>query len=744
MKNILKTFICLFFNIILFNSNSYATTSLDVVSVLAPNPPTVTSPVKICQYSQTVPLDATPLPGHTLLWYGTNSTGGTGSSIAPTPDTRTDGTFTYYVSQTDGTTESTRTPIVVNIITYTGVGIYIPNVQCNYSKITTGPNAVPPTPLSSIVFDWSFNNTLPNSIIYSYSYLIRDTKQEIVASIGGTTTDKQLEIFGFSPKYSITLFLGLASYPCITQRTGNSCSPCDFSRQKPDFSTVDPICHGSTEVPALLNTSPNGITGTWTPARINTSGTGTFEYKFDPDPMTFPCADSQILKIEIVPKEIPIFNSIPTSVCQGATAPLLPLRSENKISISGTWSPNRIDTSTAGTTFYTFTPDNTDQCALTTPKTTIAITVNPILTDAGFTPIAPICIGSTAPILNRISPLGLKGTWSPAQINTNSTGTLTYTFTPDANQCAIPQTLAVTVIAKKVPNFAQIPPFCPGDPVPILASTSPNNVSGTWFPAVVNNSVSATYVFTPSANECATKQAMDIKVNEPIHPDFSNFSICSGNSAPNLDTSSPNGITGIWNPGTVDNLNGALYTFTPDPGQCAIPQTIDVTILSSKKLVDFNWEVTEAFSKNQKITIAPIAPGNDYLYQLNDGPFQKSPVFENVTSGYHSVTVQDVTGCGNSITKNNILIIDFPRFFTPNSDGYNDTWNVFELKDQLSSKIYIYDRYGKILKNISPKGAGWDGTYKGLLMPATDYWFTVEYEEQGITKKFKSHFSLKR
>lgn len=96
------------------------------------------------------------------------------------------------------------------------------------------------------------------------------------------------------------------------------------------------------------------------------------------------------------------------------------------------------------------------------------------------------------------------------------------------------------------------------------------------------------------------------------------------------------------------------------------------------------------------------------------------------------------------MSENNILVIGYPKYFTPNGDTYNDTWNIFDLKNQLASRIYIFDRYGKLLKDISPKGLGWDGTYIGQPMPADDYWFTVEYSEQGITKKFKSHFSLKR
>jgi gliding motility-associated-like protein len=88
--------------------------------------------------------------------------------------------------------------------------------------------------------------------------------------------------------------------------------------------------------------------------------------------------------------------------------------------------------------------------------------------------------------------------------------------------------------------------------------------------------------------------------------------------------------------------------------------------------------------------------------------------------------------------------INYPLFFTPNGDGFNDTWNIVGLANQPNTKIYIFDRYGKLIKQISPTSNGWDGTFNGRPLPSTDYWFTVTYEEDSQTKEFKAHFSLKR
>ena len=149
-----------------------------------------------------------------------------------------------------------------------------------------------------------------------------------------------------------------------------------------------------------------------------------------------------------------------------------------------------------------------------------------------------------------------------------------------------------------------------------------------------------------------------------------------------------------------------------------------------------------AFSENHSIEVEADGIGT-YEFQLDDGPFQDSTTFDNVEPGDHTVTIRDKNGCG-SVTID-VGIVDFPQFFTPNNDGYNDTWNIIGINAaDPNAKIYIFDRSGKLLKQISPSGPGWDGTYQGNPLPSSDYWFQVEYTEDGEGKVMKGHFTLKR
>jgi len=143
-------------------------------------------------------------------------------------------------------------------------------------------------------------------------------------------------------------------------------------------------------------------------------------------------------------------------------------------------------------------------------------------------------------------------------------------------------------------------------------------------------------------------------------------------------------------------------------------------------------------SENNMITVEITGDG-DYEYALDDknGEYQDENLFQNVSPGIHTVFVRDKNGCGLSFQE--VFVIGYPRFFTPNGDGFNDTWQVLGASSQSISKIYIFDRFGKLLVNIDPIGIGWDGTYRGKMMPESDYWFTAKLEN-GKTRK--GHFSL--
>ncbi len=188
------------------------------------------------------------------------------------------------------------------------------------------------------------------------------------------------------------------------------------------------------------------------------------------------------------------------------------------------------------------------------------------------------------------------------------------------------------------------------------------------------------------------------------------------------------------------SCNSELYTAVID--ESPIPTSIEIEI------------IRESFI-NSGITVHAIAESSgshtdDFEYSLDniDGPYQESNTFENLDGGLHTIYVRNIFGCGMTLTSEPFLIVNYPSAFSPNNDGINDTWNIQGLDNPAlisDVRIFIYDRYGKLLAQLQPND-GWDGTYNGMPLPSTDYWFKANYMDQTIDQhvKFTGHFSLKR
>ena len=179
-------------------------------------------------------------------------------------------------------------------------------------------------------------------------------------------------------------------------------------------------------------------------------------------------------------------------------------------------------------------------------------------------------------------------------------------------------------------------------------------------------------------------------------------------------------------------------------GNCATTDTVSIVSQPIMPLLNFTREtniqvIDNTFNNNSITVLTSNLPPSTYQIALNEGPYQSETVFENVEAGIHTVSIRDIENCLEARVE--VSLINIPNFFTPNNDGSNDTWQVTGVAFQPNSKIYIFDRYGKLIKILSPLSSGWDGYYKGNPLPSTDYWYRVELEDGRI---LKGHFSLIR
>jgi gliding motility-associated-like protein len=166
--------------------------------------------------------------------------------------------------------------------------------------------------------------------------------------------------------------------------------------------------------------------------------------------------------------------------------------------------------------------------------------------------------------------------------------------------------------------------------------------------------------------------------------------------------------------------------------------TFSFDVLISEPPVNVNIIIDEGSMTNNSIIIRTQGIGN-YEYSIDGFNFQSSPEFNHVEAGTYEVIVRDINGC-DSYTEV-INIIGIPDYFTPNQDGYHDYWKPVALDIYPDAQIFIFDRYGKLLKQVSADGIGWDGTFNGQPLPSSDYWYQIDLGSGAV---LKGHFTLKR
>jgi gliding motility-associated-like protein len=441
---------------------------------------------------------------------------------------------------------------------------------------------------------------------------------------------------------------------------------------------------------------------------------------------------------------------------------------------------------------------------------TVVVTVNPIpnviISPASHT--QTICSGETTNIsfsgaINNtvytwsvVSSVGVSGAFNGVSTSINqiltttgpSQGTVVYEVTPSLNGCpGTPETITVTV--NPVPELfvsTTHGELCSGESTNI--SVSPFNAATVFNWVVESNGVSGAsagtdtglsinivqtltttgntrgyvdYIITPVLTDCS---GIPTTVRVYVNPlpvvyltdgticvdtagiPFQNYVLDSGLNDEDYNfvwTFEGNTILGSTSATHIATEVGTYTVVATNSTTNCESNVASAEVSATNPATSLTVTQSEYFSDNATLTVTVTGGNGILLYQLDQGILQESNMFTAVTGGTHTITVVDIQGCTYLIQE--VLVIDYPKYFTPNGDGHNDTWNIIGL-NQSDAILYIFDRYGKLLKQIVPStlSNGWDGMYNNTPMPSTDYWFTLDYTENGTQKQYKAHFSLKR
>jgi len=187
---------------------------------------------------------------------------------------------------------------------------------------------------------------------------------------------------------------------------------------------------------------------------------------------------------------------------------------------------------------------------------------------------------------------------------------------------------------------------------------------------------------------------------------------------------------------TITITQAGNYSLTVTKNNCITSRTFIVT--ASEPAIISDVLVTDFTISNNVVEVIVQGLGT-YEYSLNGIDYQDSHTFTNVDSGSYMIHVRDKNGCGIVTQIKHVLM--YPTFFTPNQDNINDYWHIKNSSIEPEMKVYIFDRYGKLVASFGGRDIGWDGTLNGKDLPSTDYWFLIKRKNG---KEHRGHFSLVR
>ena len=351
---------------------------------------------------------------------------------------------------------------------------------------------------------------------------------------------------------------------------------------------------------------------------------------------------------------------------------------------------------------------------------------------------------------------GPNGTGSPLNAGDVITTTQTiyiYNETGTAlNTCANESSFEVTVSGTPIVDIFSDQTECASYTLPSLTNGNyftGTNGTGTPLNAgdIISNSQTI-YIFVEigtAPDTCSNESSFDVNLTGAPNVDtLANQTVCSEYTLPTLTDgeyfTGPNGTGSLLNAGDVITTTQTIYIYNETgtaPNTCANESSFEVTVNDA---FDFTLDVSNISITNNTVTVTISDLSIDYVYAVDSSNMQSSNIFTNLSEGIHTLYVSDANNC---VIKSLSFEIEFdlfiPVFFTPNNDTYNDYWTVID-RNHIVKEILIFNRYGKLIKQLIPSNYSWDGYYNGKMLESNDFWYLITLLNG---EELRGHFALK-
>mgnify|MGYP003648138095 CR=1 FL=1 len=345
--------------------------------------------------------------------------------------------------------------------------------------------------------------------------------------------------------------------------------------------------------------------------------------------------------------------------------------------------------------------------------------------------------------------LGTGATFTTPSIST----TTTYYVDAVANSCTSTTRTAVIATVNYSPTITSTTPGsrCDSGTVTLEALASAGTIN--WYKESTGGSLlftgnsfltpnidtTTTYYAEAFSGGCLSDRIPVTAIVYPISTMSQEVVLCQGETT-TLDASIPN-MTYLWSPGGETTQTIEISTIGDYSVSISSSTVISCESKKNISVIEHPKPIINSIEVNENsITIELANPESYFEYSINGIDFQVSNQFSFIPSGQHTAFVRENNNC--NLVAQDFTVFTIQKYFTPNNDGYNDVWKIKEMKDYPNSTAQIFDRYGKLIINLTSVKYSWDGSYNTNLLPADDYWYVLKLDN--TKPEIRGHFSLKR